>query len=107
MDRAGGIGSGGSSLNIELHIERLILNGLSVERQNRAQFQAAVESELTRLLTLGGLRHELLTGGAVRSLGAGEIFVSHQMDVSRLGSHIAQAVHTEIGRQPAERAARR
>jgi hypothetical protein len=84
-------------VNIELHIERLILDGLSVEPRERPHLQAAVEAELTRLLTAGGLRSELLSGGAVRSLGAGEIHVTNQMRASHLGSHIAQAVHGGLG----------
>jgi hypothetical protein len=83
-------------MNIELHIERLILDGLQVEPRNRAALQAAVEAELTRLLTAGGLRAELLSGGAVRSLGAGEIQVTNQTSAAHLGNHIAQAVHSGI-----------
>jgi hypothetical protein len=84
-------------VNIELHIERLILDGLQVEPRNRAHLQAALEAELTRLLTVDGLRSELLSGGAVRSLSAGEIHVENPMSAAHLGSHIAQAVHGGIG----------
>jgi hypothetical protein len=84
-------------VNIELHIERLILDGLQVEPRNRAHLQAALEAELTRLLTVDGLRSELLSGGAVRSLSAGEIHVTNQTTGTQLGNHIGQAVHGGIG----------
>lgn len=88
-------------MNIELHIERLILDGLTVEPGQRAEVQAAVEAELTRLLATGELNPELLSGGAVRSLGAGEIQVTNQTSAAQLGNHIAQAVHSGIGTEGA------
>lgn len=86
-------------MNIELHIERLIFDGLRVEQRHRAQIQAAIESELTRLLTTGGLSAELATGGAVRSLGAGEIDLTNPLGAAHLGNQIARAVHVGIGRE--------
>jgi hypothetical protein len=84
-------------VNIELHIERLILDGLQVEPRDRSRFQAAVEAELTGLLASEGLRSELLSGAAVRSLGGGEIRLTNQTTPSQLGTHIAKAVHHGIG----------
>lgn len=84
-------------MNIELHIERLVLDGLQVEYGGHADLQAAVEAELTRLLVANGLRADLLSGGAVRSLGGGEIRLTSQTPPARLGNHIAQAVHRVIG----------
>jgi hypothetical protein len=84
-------------MNIELHIERLILDGLPLSHGQRVDLQAAVEAELTRLLTTGGLRSELLSGVLVRSLDGGEIQFANMRTPSQLGSHIAQAVHKGIG----------
>jgi hypothetical protein len=84
-------------LNIELHIERLILDGFSIEPGRRAELQAAVEAELTRLLATGALSSELLSGGAVRLLRGGEIQVTSQTSAAQLGQHIAQAVQGAIG----------
>jgi hypothetical protein len=86
-------------VNIELHIERLIFDGLQVEQRNRAEVQAAIESELTRLLRTGGLSAELAAGGAIRSLGAGEIHMTNPLSAAHLGDQIAQAVHSGIGRE--------
>lgn len=84
-------------MNIELHIERLVLDGLPVSPRDHANLQAAVEAELTRLLAVGGLRSELLSGGAMRSLGAREFPVSNNMSPMDLGNQIAHAVHGGVG----------
>ena len=84
-------------MNIELHIERLILDGLAVEPNSHTELQSAVEAELTRLLAASGLSPEWLSGGAMRSLKAGEIQVTNQMDAAHLGNQIAQALHGGIG----------
>jgi hypothetical protein len=92
-----------AAMNIELHIERLILDGLPVSPRDRTQLQAAVEGELTRLLATGGLRSELLSGGAMRSLGAGEFQVTNNMSAMNLGNQIAHAVHSGVGLDTAKK----
>lgn len=83
---------------IELHIERLVLDGVALEgSRERALLQSSVESELTRLLTEGGLSHELSGGGAVPSVAAGNIQLPNGGDPRHLGSQIAQAVYDGIG----------
>ena len=84
-------------MNIELHIERLVLEGLEVEPRHGSHLQGALESELARLLATDGWRSELLSGGAMRSLSAGEIHVTNGMSPLHLGNRIAQAVHSGIG----------
>jgi hypothetical protein len=88
-------------MNIELHIERLVFDGLPVDPRDRPHLQAAVEAELTRLLMVGGLRSELLSGGAMRSLSAEEIHLTNQTTGAQLGNQIAQAVHGGIGAETA------
>src|SRR6202008_474567 len=92
-----GATGGGRRVNINLHIERLILDGLPVEPQQHAQVQAAVETELARLLVAGGVNSGLLTGAARPSLRAGAINVSNETNATHLGSQIAQSVHGGIG----------
>ena len=84
-------------MNIELHIERLVLDGVPVSPRDHANLQAAVEAELTRLLAAGGLRSELLAGGAMPSLGAGEFQMTNKLGVAHLGNQIAHAVHGGVG----------
>ena len=97
-----------TNLPIELHIERLILDGVNVTTpRERALLRAAVETELTRLLTAGGLSRELSGGVAVPSLAAGDVQLTAGGDPSRLGAQIAQAVYDGIGQSRATSSAGR
>lgn len=91
-------------MQIDLHIERLSLYGLSVSPRERSLVAAAVEAELSRLLTEGGLSHELLGGGALPSLRAGTLQLTAGGDARRLGSQIARAVYEGIGADAAPHA---
>lgn len=84
-------------MNIELHIERLILDGIAVERRHRAALQSAVEAELTRLLLSNGLGVEFLAGALTPSLSTQPIYEANGANAARLGTQIAQAVHGGIG----------
>ncbi|MGL4611892.1 MAG: hypothetical protein ACRCYY_19810 [Trueperaceae bacterium] len=82
-------------MNIELHIERLVLDGVPLSRVQAQHMQGMLEVELSRLLSEGGLAPQLLQGGAVPSLRGGEIIGSES---SRgLGQQVAQAVYGEVG----------
>ncbi|MBO0859241.1 MAG: hypothetical protein J2P21_12325 [Chloracidobacterium sp.] len=83
-------------MNIELYIERLVLDGLPVQSHQGALIQSAVEAELERLLTGDGLMPELLSGGAIGSLRAGGVQLEQDFNAPRLGARIAGAVHRRI-----------
>jgi hypothetical protein len=85
-------------VNINVHIERLILDGLSVTRSQGPLVQAAVEAELARLLATDGLSPELQVGGAVPSLKAGNIQIASESNPNQLGQQIAQVVYGGIGK---------
>jgi hypothetical protein len=85
-------------LNIELHIEHLVLDGLTVTPRERTLIGAAVESELSRLLREGGLAGELAGGVALPSLDTGNIQLASGNDPWRLGEQIARAVYGGIGK---------
>jgi hypothetical protein len=84
-------------MNINLHIERLILDGLLVEANQGALVTAMVEAELTRLLEAQGLSVALQAGGAVPSLRAAAIELNGLNHPGQIGSQIAQAVYAGIG----------
>ena len=62
-------------MRIELHIERLILDGLPLEIRHGPLVRAAVEKELTRLIAAHGLGHEWQSGGAVPSDAGGDQYI--------------------------------
>jgi hypothetical protein len=82
-------------VEIRLHIERLVLEGLSLEGRDPAQIQTAVAAELSRLLIAGGLAPDLAAGAARASLDGGQI--GGQGGASALGGQIAGAVYSALG----------
>lgn len=83
--------------DIHLHIDRLILEGLDVPFAQRAHVQAAVEAELARLLSEGGLAPTWQSGGAVPDVRAGEIMLTNFHNPVQLGHQIAHGVYRGIG----------
>ena len=86
-----------TSKHIRVHIERLILDGLSVPHSQRSRLQTAIEEELAHLLTNGTLAIDLQTHGLLSSLNGGTIELTGNEGPHTLGKLIAQAVYRGIG----------
>lgn len=86
-----------SQPDIHVHIERLILDGLSIERSQGPLVQEAVEAELSRLLTENGLATDLQAGVSMPSVNTNGIQLSAGNSPAQLGSQIAQSVYSGIG----------
>ena len=84
-------------MNIQLHIERLVLEGLPMSQHQSALVHAAVEQELRRLLRAGELNSQIPSGGAVPAIQGGTILGVKSASPMRLGAQIAGAVHSAIG----------
>jgi hypothetical protein len=84
-------------MKINVHIERLILDGLPIERRDGAAVQAAVEAELARLFHAGQLSPALRSSSMVAGLRAAFIELPESVSPAGLGQQIAQAVHTSLG----------
>jgi hypothetical protein len=84
-------------MNINLHIERLILDGLPMERHQTPHVQAAVEAELSRLLSENGLAADLQVGGAIPTVSGSGIQLADS-DPAQIGTQIAGSVYSGIGR---------
>ena len=85
-------------MNIHLHIERLVLDGLPVERGQGAHVQATIEAELTRLFTDRGVPSGLASGGAIPALDGGSFDVAPDARPDRIGVQVAQAVYGGLSR---------
>jgi hypothetical protein len=81
-------------MNINVHIERLVLEGLPVSSAQGPRLQAALQSELARLLGERGLHHP--PGGAVPRLSAGSIRLASNGSSAQVGHQIARAVHRSL-----------
>lgn len=84
-------------MKIVLHIERLILDGLPLERRHGREAQAAVAQELTRLLRTHGLGPEWRAGGAAARVTAPGFQWAKETPPRLLGRQIAQSIHGGIG----------
>jgi hypothetical protein len=85
-------------MNLHLHIDRLILDGVEVPLGKPRVLQAAVESELVRLLTAGGISADIARGGARPDVGAKPIRLESAKDPVALGRRIARSVYGGIGK---------
>ncbi len=85
-------------MNINIHIERLILDGLPIAHNHGPLVQAAVEAELARLLAADGLGPSLQAGGALYRVPGGSIQLMGDGNPNTLGQQIARAVYGGIGK---------
>ena len=78
-------------MNINVHIERLILDGLPVTSDQGGSVHAAVETELARLL--GDKGFDCSSSYAVAHLTASPIHLASATKPWSVGQQIAKAVH--------------
>jgi hypothetical protein len=84
-------------VNINVRIERLILDGIDIPRDGGPALQAAAEAELAELLTLGGLAPRLQAGGALPRVRGDSFQLADQASPTDLGRQIARAIYEGIG----------
>lgn len=85
-------------MNFNVHIERLVLDGLPVTSSDGSIIQVAVETELARLLAGQGLTG--LSAKAVPHVPGGPIELARETKPAHLGHQIAQAIHTGLRPAP-------
>jgi hypothetical protein len=85
-------------MNIKLHIERLILQGLPVNTHEGRHIGAAVQAELTRLLSASGIAMEFQSGGAFESVPARPARLG-KSSPRLIGQGIARSIHGSLGRE--------
>jgi len=85
-------------MKINIHIERLVVDGLPITRAHGAALQQAVEAELTKLVAKGGLSSEMLSGGAMPSVPTSGIQLKRGNDSKSIGRQIARSVYGGIGK---------
>jgi len=83
-------------MKINLHIERLVLEGLPVTQHEGPLLQAALETELTRLLVADGLSGRLnFNSGVTPRVAGSDIRLTNDNPI-QTGEQIARAVHGGI-----------
>jgi hypothetical protein len=82
---------------VNIHIERLILDGLSIPYHHQEKFQAAVETELRNQFT-NNLPESLMQCRALSEISAGDIQITDASDPVCLGQEIGRAVYEGVNR---------
>ena len=85
-------------MDINLHIERLVLDGINLNHHQRLQLQASVQTELARLFAAGSLSPSFMQGVAMPKLNANAIQMRGN-DATQLGQQIAQSVYGGISHE--------
>lgn len=79
-------------MSIQVTIDRLVLEGIELSQRERPLLETAVITELTRLISEGGLPHQ--AGVAYRERPSNPIQVT--ADTTQLGQQIARSVYGGI-----------
>ena len=87
-------------MNINLQIERIILDDIDIPRSQRYRLQAALETELSRLLNENNLPSQLQNGGTISSLNA-TVNLTKEITPEQMGTQIAQSVYKGMTSQAA------
>lgn len=83
-------------MNVNLHIEELVLDGIELNPGQRALMTAAMRAELTRLIATESVSPSLQMGGWRDRLSAGNFQFSPGQSPDVMGQHIAQSVYRGI-----------
>lgn len=82
-------------MNINLHIESLVLDGISVEPHRRTELKSAVETQLGNLLLSNGIDSGLQSNNNPRAVSRGLIILKDTKSIN-LGQQIGNAVYRGI-----------
>jgi hypothetical protein len=83
-------------MNINIQIDRLILEDIDISPSQRRHLQAIVVSELSNLLTANGLPSYLHNGATLPSLPLGKVEVTNITDTAVMGQQIAQQIYNQL-----------
>jgi hypothetical protein len=81
-------------VNINVHIERLILDGLPVEACDSALVRAAVEAKLVRLLSERGIPSDLQTGVNKARILAPPLRLNSSTHAKEVGTQIGAGIYS-------------
>ncbi|MES9991921.1 MAG: hypothetical protein ABW098_08205 [Candidatus Thiodiazotropha sp.] len=85
-------------MNIHLHIDELVLEGLPPQATDSIALKAALETELVRMLANGGPAPGPYGGGSRPSVSTDDIQLAEGSTATVLGQQIGQTVYRGIYR---------
>lgn len=80
-------------MDIHLHIDRIVLDGLSLGHHDHHQVMRAVELELANLLQIQGLGEPFQKSGAIPVIPAGTINLELNQNPGSLGQTLARSIY--------------
>ncbi|MEH1926898.1 hypothetical protein [Nostoc sp.] len=80
-------------MNINIDIEKLILEGISISPSQGRLLQAAVKDELARLLRTEGIPDNWTSGGVVPHVPSSAIQLKPGTNATQMGQQIAQGIY--------------
>lgn len=83
-------------MNINLHIERLVLDNIDINIDNKNQLKAVVEVELKRLLEKRGTGSMLQLYSNQQSLKGNSISIKNNQNLTIFGNQIGSAIYGGI-----------
>lgn len=89
--------------SVAVHIEELVLHGFAP--RDRRRIAAAVERELTRLLSEKGIPRSLRKNLAVEQVSGGAFHANGQVKPQTTGTLIARTVYESLRHEPSVRTA--
>jgi hypothetical protein len=81
-------------MKINLHIERVIFEGVPIAAASHPAMRTAIVSELANLLAKEGLPG--IAAGALPYLSGGALSLTSKSTPAQIGSQIAQALHRAV-----------
>jgi hypothetical protein len=82
-------------MNVELHIERLVLDGVRLDRAGERVFRAAFQAELTRLIAEGGVSGAL--SATTPRVIAPAVSLAAESGPMQWGEALARSVYGGLG----------
>jgi hypothetical protein len=85
-------------MKINLHIDRVVLDGVWYSPDERLSLKVAIEAELSNRLANGGLSDALQSSGALSNVRTTGVQLTNDGNSERMGEQVALAVYEGIGR---------
>jgi hypothetical protein len=79
-------------MNVKLHVERVVLDGIPLDPRRASQFRAALSAELQRLLAAGGVPAAWRGGAMPEAPAAGAVTMTPGMPPAQLASAVALSI---------------
>jgi hypothetical protein len=87
-------------MNLNVHIDRLVVDDGLFPPEETGSLRAAAQAELARLLATGGLAPELLAGGTLPGRPGGTLDLTAAAGPVAAGRDLARAMFAGLGASP-------